>query len=303
MNHAHESGVDPMGFPSRLARRRRVLGLTQEELADRLDVTRQAVQKWESGASQPGMEKLSALAETLDMSLDALVLGREAPPPPPEREGAPAGDPWENRETATQTAPPCPGRHAAFCRCWHYEYKSRRTLWGLPLVHIHLMSRGLCRAKGILAIGNVATGLVALGGFSFGLVSLGAISLGLLFSWAASPWAWSPWGLSPPESWRRELLPWDGSPWAPAPRDSTPWARRPWAGRSPWVSAPGPTFWPLAGTAPRRNRYTYRRRRSLSRRRRRSGRSGSRNSWKLSSPPSPGCEKLLLEAALSVLGG
>ena len=180
MNHAHESGVDPTGFPGRLARRRRVLGLTQEELADRLDVTRQAVQKWESGASQPGMEKLSALAETLDMSLDALVLGREAPPPPPEREGAPAGDPWENRETATQTAPPCPGRHAAFCRCWHYEYKSRRTLWGLPLVHIHLMSRGLCRAKGILAIGNVATGLVALGGFSFGLVSLGAISLGLV---------------------------------------------------------------------------------------------------------------------------
>lgn len=182
MNHAHESGVDPTGFPGRLVRRRRVLGLTQEELADRLDVTRQAVQKWESGASQPGMEKLSALAETLDMSLDALVLGREAPPPPPEREGAPAGDPWENRETATQTAPPCPGRHAAFCRCWHYEYKSRRTLWGLPLVHIHLMSRGLCRAKGVLAIGNVATGLVALGGFSFGLVSLGAISLGLLFS-------------------------------------------------------------------------------------------------------------------------
>ena len=62
----------------------------------------------------------------------------------------------------------------------HYEYRSKRTLWGLPLVHIHLQDRGLCRAKGIIAIGNVATGLVAIGGFSAGLVSVGAFSAGLL---------------------------------------------------------------------------------------------------------------------------
>lgn len=49
-----------------------------------------------------------------------------------------------------------------------------------PLVHINLCDRGLCRAKGVIAIGNVATGLIAIGGFSAGLLTLGGFSAGLL---------------------------------------------------------------------------------------------------------------------------
>lgn len=62
---------------------------------------------------------------------------------------------------------------------FHYEYKSKRTLFGLPLVHIHL-GWGFCHAKGVLAIGNVATGLFAFGGVALGLFALGGVSLGLL---------------------------------------------------------------------------------------------------------------------------
>ena len=46
----------------RLYRLRRERGLSQEELAAQLGVSRQAVQKWESGVSQPSLEKLTALA-------------------------------------------------------------------------------------------------------------------------------------------------------------------------------------------------------------------------------------------------
>lgn len=65
-------------------------------------------------------------------------------------------------------------------RPYHYEYKSRRTLFGLPLVHIHFGGRRVCRAKGIIAIGDIATGLFAIGGIAAGLISLGGLSAGLL---------------------------------------------------------------------------------------------------------------------------
>ncbi len=62
-----------------------------------------------------------------------------------------------------------------------YEYKSKRTLFGLPLVHINMGGRYRTkRAKGIVAIGDVATGLVAVGGIAVGLISSGGIAIGAL---------------------------------------------------------------------------------------------------------------------------
>ena len=69
---------------------------------------------------------------------------------------------------------------------WHYEYKSQRTLFGLPLVHVRLGDRGFGVAKGIFAVGNVAVGLFALGGISLGLFSLGGVSMGLLLALGAA---------------------------------------------------------------------------------------------------------------------
>lgn len=53
--------------------RRKVLGLTQEQLAERLGVSRQTVAKWETGETSPDLANAGALAEVLDVSLDALV--------------------------------------------------------------------------------------------------------------------------------------------------------------------------------------------------------------------------------------
>lgn len=65
-----------MEFGNRLYELRKQKGLSQEELANRLDVTRQTVSKWELGDSTPDMDKLIALAELFEISLDELVLGK-----------------------------------------------------------------------------------------------------------------------------------------------------------------------------------------------------------------------------------
>lgn len=50
-------------------------GLTQEELAERLEVSRQSVSKWESNTSFPEMEKLMTLCSLFQTDLDTLVRG------------------------------------------------------------------------------------------------------------------------------------------------------------------------------------------------------------------------------------
>lgn len=163
-----------MDFRDRLFDLRRQAGLSQEELANLLGLTRQAVQKWEAGTSRPDMDNLTALADYFHVSLDYLVTGREAgsPPPPPDYEPA----------VSAQPAPTVV--HHYYHEGWHYEYKSKHTLFGLPLVHVNF-GRHDCWARGILAIGNIATGFVALGGVAAGLLSLGGVSLGLLLALGA----------------------------------------------------------------------------------------------------------------------
>ncbi len=55
-------------------------GLSQSELAERLDVSRQSVSKWETDASVPELDKLINLCEVFGITMDALVRGEEMPP-------------------------------------------------------------------------------------------------------------------------------------------------------------------------------------------------------------------------------
>lgn len=52
---------------------RRMSGLSQEELAEKLDVSRQAVSKWETGAAVPNPEKLVELSDCFGVTLDFLM--------------------------------------------------------------------------------------------------------------------------------------------------------------------------------------------------------------------------------------
>ena len=57
---------------------RRAAGLSQEELAERLNVSRQAVSKWENGAAQPELSKLVELSRLYSVSVDELLSREEA---------------------------------------------------------------------------------------------------------------------------------------------------------------------------------------------------------------------------------
>lgn len=65
-----------MEFNNRLYELRKQKGLSQEELANKVNVSRQTVSKWEIGDSTPDMEKLIALSDLFDISLDELMVGK-----------------------------------------------------------------------------------------------------------------------------------------------------------------------------------------------------------------------------------
>ena len=62
-----------MGFAENLKQLRKEKQLSQEELAEILDVRRQAVSKWEQGIGYPEVEKLLLISRQLNISLDSLM--------------------------------------------------------------------------------------------------------------------------------------------------------------------------------------------------------------------------------------
>ena len=58
---------------SRIARKRKDLGMTQIEFAEKLSVTRQTVSRWEAGAVMPDIDKIADIAELLGVSCDYLL--------------------------------------------------------------------------------------------------------------------------------------------------------------------------------------------------------------------------------------
>ena len=69
-----------MEFNNKLYELRKQKGFSQEELANRLNVSRQTVSKWEVGDSTPDMEKLIAMSDLFGISLDELVLDKSPEP-------------------------------------------------------------------------------------------------------------------------------------------------------------------------------------------------------------------------------
>ena len=66
-----------MEFHEKLQKLRKQKGLTQEELAQKLFVSRTAVSKWESGRGYPNIESLKDLAAFFSVTLDELLSGEE----------------------------------------------------------------------------------------------------------------------------------------------------------------------------------------------------------------------------------
>jgi transcriptional regulator with XRE-family HTH domain len=159
-----------MNFKEQLIFLRRQRGLSQEQLGNQIGVSRQTVSKWELGETTPELEKLLALSKLFDVSIDELTGNA--------RYSQKVSEPNISLE---QTIRPDDERHVTYdyIPVKHYEYKSKRRLFGMPLVHINY-GHGLYKARGVIAIGNIADGILSLGCLSAGLISIGLVSVGLL---------------------------------------------------------------------------------------------------------------------------
>ncbi|MCR1899691.1 helix-turn-helix domain-containing protein [Irregularibacter muris] len=67
-----------MNFSERLRLLRKEKGLSQEKLAELLNVSRQSVSKWESGQSYPEIDKLITLSDLFKITLDDLIKGKKS---------------------------------------------------------------------------------------------------------------------------------------------------------------------------------------------------------------------------------
>lgn len=171
-----ESERETMEFSQKLVQLRRREGLSQEQLADRLGVTRQSVSKWEGGAAMPDVGKLISLSELFGVSVDYLVKDYlEEPAREPEMDETQARRLEEKVDDLTR-----------YVRGTVYAYDSKARILGIPLVSVRIgfsRHQRLSRehvARGIIAIGNAAVGVVAIGLISVGLISLGFLAVGML---------------------------------------------------------------------------------------------------------------------------
>lgn len=142
-----------MTFNEKLMELRKANGWSQEELGDKLNVSRQTISKWELGSTTPEMEKLIELSRIFGMSIDELV-----------------GNEVSDKETTSFSYKP-PKRH--------FEYVSKAHVGNLPLVHINI-GFGAYKASGIIAIGMIAMGILSIGIISLGVIAFGVLCLGLL---------------------------------------------------------------------------------------------------------------------------
>ena len=153
-----------MTLGQKLSQLRRENHYTQEQLADILGVSRQAISKWESDAAYPETDKLIRISELFDCSLDYLLK--------------------DAMESDPKVREPRPDDAVFVPRKVFHEKKSEKTVRGVPLWHIGKRAKGVLaiglNARGIIAIGLKAQGVVALGLFSLGFISFGWLSLGLL---------------------------------------------------------------------------------------------------------------------------
>lgn len=159
-----------MPIYDKLIQLRRERGYSQEQLANMLNVSRQAVSKWESGNSVPELEKLVTIADIYGVSLDYLVRDNIICPDQtkPDAAGLENGNVMLQLDEINQ-----------YIKKQNlYEYKSKRKVFGIHLVHIKLVRNGIAVARGIVAIGNVSIGLISIGGIALGLIGIGGIAFG-----------------------------------------------------------------------------------------------------------------------------
>lgn len=66
-----------MEIGNKIHQLRKISGMTQEQLAEKLNVSRQTISKWESGGTMPDLESMVKIGRMFQVSLDELLLKGE----------------------------------------------------------------------------------------------------------------------------------------------------------------------------------------------------------------------------------
>ena len=128
-----------MTLADRIQHLRKAKGISQEELADQIGVSRQAVSKWESGQSSPDLEKVILLSEFFDVATDYLLKGME---PLPKENPKSKDKPNANLFSIVGTALNFMGLIVA-ALVWHEEQVATATAIGLIFLVIGCMVYGI----------------------------------------------------------------------------------------------------------------------------------------------------------------
>ena len=154
-----------MTIGERIAEERKKKGMTQEDMAEKLNLSRQAISKWESGSSFPDTENLLKLSFLFSVSVDYLLKGEMVEEKNGEEEKEVFHLPYSSLSRMKE-------RH------------SEKTLWGLPLWSVGRNAKGFFalgfRSEGIFSLGFFSKGVFSLGCLTLGGISVGMASLGLL---------------------------------------------------------------------------------------------------------------------------
>ena len=90
-----------MSLAEKMIELRKQNGLSQQDLADRLGVSRQAISRWETGAVQPLADSVKSLAQVFQVSTDYLLnddLDTPTPPHSPQPAPTPQEEPTPTRK-------------------------------------------------------------------------------------------------------------------------------------------------------------------------------------------------------------
>lgn len=90
-----------MSFAKKMIELRKQQDLSQQDLADRLGVSRQAISRWETGAVQPLADSVKSLAQVFQVSTDYLLnddLDTPTPPHSPQPAPTPQEEPTPTRK-------------------------------------------------------------------------------------------------------------------------------------------------------------------------------------------------------------
>ena len=173
-----------MNMADRIQYLRKTNGISQEELADKLGVSRQAVSKWESEQSLPDLGKIITMSDYFEVTTDYILKGIE-----------PVADKEQKSSELTSkilyiasTAFVAIGLFSAFAG-WH-ETKTMDTIWGSMIIQAvgiagYFIGRLLSAARVPFAVNWLnLSGLLFM---PFSMVT-GAISIALFKQWWIAPY-------------------------------------------------------------------------------------------------------------------